>query len=198
MRSSKIRSEDRLHVMKVDDLEAISVSQLLGRVCTALGGPGDRGGIIDAYFAGTSLLVRGSKHRMLHVPLEKLHPLQRLPEPVVRNIVIDPDGSFLHWPEPDVHLGWDQFLQAVDPIEFLKAEQRNAGYNARYGRAIRKVRETAGIRQSQVGGLTDRQVRRIESGVCRASTAALNALAKAHALDVNAYLERVASAIPQG
>src|SRR5262245_62293900 len=35
MRATKIRSENRLHVVQVDDLEAPQVSQLLGRVCFA-------------------------------------------------------------------------------------------------------------------------------------------------------------------
>ncbi len=40
MRTTKIRSENRLHVVRVDDLEAPEVSQLLGRVCFALGRDG--------------------------------------------------------------------------------------------------------------------------------------------------------------
>ncbi len=84
------------------------------------------------------------------------------------HVVIDPDGSFIYWPDLDVHLGWNQFLQAVDPAEFRKAQQRSAEFNARYGAAIRRVREAAGIVQSGVEGLTERQVRRIEYGESRA------------------------------
>ena len=114
---------------------------------------------------------------------------------MLRNFEIDPDGSFIHWPDLDVHLGWNQFLQAVDPAELLKAQQRSAGFNERYGAAIRKVREAAGILQSKVEGLTERQLRRIEQGECRATTAALTALAKAHGLDVNAYMDGLAKAM---
>ena len=96
---------------------------------------------------------------------------------------IDPDGSFLYWPELDVHLGWDQLLQAVEPAELHRAQQRSAGFNKQYGAAIRRVREAAGILQSRVEGLTDRQLRRIEQGECRTTTAAILALAKAHGLD---------------
>ena len=59
-----------------------------------------------------------------------------------------------------------------------------------------QVRAAAGIRRSQVEGLTERQLRRIEQGQCRATIAALTALAKAHDLDVNAYMERLAKAMP--
>ena len=56
----------------------------------------------------------------------------------VRNFEIDPDGSFVHWPDIDVHLGWNQLLQAVDPGELRKALQRTEGFNERYGAAIRR------------------------------------------------------------
>jgi hypothetical protein len=189
MRTTKIRSESRLHVVKVEDLEAPQVSELLGRVCFALGRDGTRGSIIDAYLAGDSLLVRGPKHRMLHVPVSSVPALRGQSRAVLRNFEIDPDGSFIHWPDLDVHLGWNQFLQAVDPEELRKAQQRSTGFNQRYGAAIRKRREEAGLSQSKVEGLTERQLRRIEQGECRATTGALTALAKAHGLDVNAYME---------
>jgi hypothetical protein len=195
MRTTKIRSENRLHVVRVADLEAPQVSQLLGRVCLALGRDGTRGGIIDAYLAGDTLFVRGPKHRMLHVPVNSVRALSGRPRAVLQNFEIDPDGSYVYWPDLDVHLGWNQFLQAVDPDELRKAQQRTEGYNKRYGAAIRKLREEAGLSQSKIEGLTERQVRRIEQGECRATRGALAALAKAHGLDVNAYIEQLAKAL---
>jgi uncharacterized protein DUF2442 len=176
-------------------LEAPQVSQLLGRVCSALGRDGSRGGIIDAYLAGDTLLVRGPRHKMLHIPVYLIPALRGQSLAVLRNFEIDPDGSFIYWPDLDAHLGWKQFLQAVDPDELRRAEQRVAGFNQRYGAAIRKVREAAGIKQSSVEGLTERQLRRIEQGECRATAAAITALAKAHGLDANFYMERLTQAI---
>jgi hypothetical protein len=167
---------------------ATEAAQFLGR-------DGGRGGIIDAYIVGDRLFVLGAKHRLLHVPLGSISALKGQPQALVQNFAIDPDGSFLYWPDLDVHLGWNQFLYAVDPAEVRKAQQRSAGFNERYGVAIRKVCEAAGIKQSNVEGLTERQLRRIERGECRATTAALAALAKAHGLDANAYMERLAKAM---
>ncbi len=195
MRTTKIRSENRLHVVRVDSLEAPQVSQLLGRICFALGRDGTRGNIIDAYLAGDSLFVRGPKHRMLHVPVNSIRALSGQPRAVLRNFLIDPDGSFVHWPDLDVHLGWNQFLQAVDPDELRKAQQRTEGYNKRYGAAIRKLREEARLSQSMIEGLTERQIRRIEQGECRATSAAIGALAKAHGLAVNDYMDRLSKAM---
>src|SRR5256885_742451 len=51
-RRAKIRSENRLHVVKVEDLETPNVSHLLSRVCFALAGDEKRCSIIDAYSVG--------------------------------------------------------------------------------------------------------------------------------------------------
>jgi hypothetical protein len=195
MRATNIRAESRLHVVRIEDLAAPQLSQLLGRVCSALGGDGSRRSIIDAYLSGDALLVRGTKHRLLHIPVSSVPALRDEPRDVVRNFEIDPDGSFIHWPELDVHLGWNQFLQIVDPEALRRAQQRSVGFNERYGAAIRTVREQAGILQSKVVGLTERQLRRIEQGECRATGAAINALAKAHGLDANSYMDRLTQAM---
>src|SRR5436309_3393890 len=84
MRATRIRSENRLHVVRVEDLKAPQVSELLGRVCAAFGPDGSRGSIIDAYLAGSALLVRGPKHRMLHVPLSSIPALKGQPCAVLR------------------------------------------------------------------------------------------------------------------
>ena len=195
MRMTNIRAENRLHIVRVEDLEAPQVSELLGRVCSAFAPESSGGSIVDAYLGANVLFVRGPKQRMLHVPVASIPALRDQPSVVLQNFRIDPDGSFIHWPDIDVHLGWNQFLQAADPAELHRAQQRSAGFNRRYGAAIRKVREAAGIPQAKVDGITERQLRRIEHGECRATGGALRDLAKAHGLDLNAYMERVANAM---
>ena len=192
MRATNIRAEHRLQVVRVESLQTPQVSELLGRVCTALGSDGQRGHIIDAYLSGSTLLVRGPKHRLLSVPLSWVPAFSGQPATVLQNFKIDVDGSYLYWPELDVHLGWNQFLQIVEPDEMRKTLQRNSEFNNRYGAAIRKTREAAGIAQSDVRGLTDRQIRRIEHGECRATPSALQSLAAAHGLDLNDYLNQLA------
>jgi len=196
MRETKIQAESRLHVCELDKFDAPQLSMLLGRICSALGENPKRGGIIDAYIFTDTLFVRGQKHRMLHVPLRAIKSLHGQPQDVTHNFRIDPDGSFLHWPIPDVHLGWYQFLQAVDPAELLRAQQQSEAFNQRYGAAIRKLREEAGISQSMIPSFTDRQIRRIEQGA-RATSKVLVAFAQAHGIDTNTYLERVAKAMEQ-
>lgn len=195
IRRTKIRAENRLHIVRVENLEAPQVSDLLGRVCAAFAPDNSRGNIVDAYLSGDELLVRGPKQRMLHVPVASIPSLRGQPRAVLQNFRIDSDGSFVHWPDLDVHLGWNQFLQAADPAELHKVQQRSADFNRRYGAAIRSVRETAGISQARVEGLTDRHLRRIEQGECRATASALRDLAKTHGMNVNDYMDELAKAM---
>jgi hypothetical protein len=191
MNRTNVRSEQRLHVVQFKDLEAPQVSDLLGRVCSSLAGQDNGENIIDAYLSGEVLTVRGSDQRIIHIPAAMVPSLRKLCPAVLQDFRIDPDGSFIHWPVPDIHLGWNQFLQAVDPVALHRAQQRSADYNRRYGSAIRQLREKAGIRQALVSGITERQLRRIEQGQCRATRNALGALASTHGLEVNDYLERL-------
>ena len=154
------------------------------------------GNIMDAYLTGEVLLVCGPKHRLMCVPVASIASLRNQPVTVLQNFQIDPDGSFIHWPDIDVHLGWDQLLQAVDPAEVRNAKRRSTEFNRRYGAAIRALRVANGLTQSQIPGLTEHQLHRIEHGECRATTSALRSLATAHGLDVNAYMERVARMMP--
>lgn len=151
--------------------------------------------IFDAFPAGQTLLVCGPKHRLLRVPIASIASLRNQPDSVIHNFRIDPDGSFIYWPDLNVHLGWDQILQAVEPAEVRKARRRSTEFNRRYGAAIRDLRIAAGLTQSQIPGLTKSQLRRIENGEYRSTTSALASLAEAHGLNVNAYMERVAGAI---
>lgn len=151
--------------------------------------------IADAYPSGESLVVRGPKQRVLEVPFAAIASLRDRSSKVRRRFEIDPDGSFLYWPALDLHLGWNQLLQAVEPDEFRKARQRSEAFNQRYGLAIKKLREQARISQSQIPDLTDRQVRRIEHGVSRATTTALASFAKAHGWETTEYLDRLARAM---
>jgi len=198
IRTSRIRSEHRLHVLRMESLSAPRMSELLGRVCAAFEPDDGRGAIIDAYLAGDEIRVRGPMHRLLRVPIQSIAALRDLSQEDVQKFQIDPDGSFNNWPDIDVHLGWNQFLQAAYPADLHKAQQRSTDFNRRYGAAIRGIREAAGITQAGVAGITDRQLRRIEQGKCRATTAALNALANAHGLETNLYMDSLAKAMSNG
>ena len=154
--------------------------------------------IVDAWWEENTLVVVSPTtegFRKLRVPVEKLPVLQKLSQAERERFEIDEEGTFLYWPGGDIHLGWEQFAYAMDPAASLKARQQVKAFNQAYGSAIRKLRREKGLRQSDVEGLTARQVGRIESGR-RATLSALQKLAAAHGLSINDYLDDLAQRLP--
>ncbi len=151
-------------------------------------------GIVDAWWEETTFIVVSPTpegFRKRRVPIERLPVLQGLSKEDREAFEIDEDGVFLYWPSGDIQLGWEQFECAVDETAYLKAQQQTEGFNKAYGAAIEALRKAKGLRQSDIEGLTPRQVGRIESGQCRATLSALRKLAKAHHLSVSEYMEEL-------
>jgi hypothetical protein len=117
--------------------------------------------------------------------------LKSLPKGVLANFRIDEDGSYLHWPEPDIHLDLDAIRIAIDPAAKRKALVSNARWQQQYGKAITKLRLEKGVKQSDVPGLSERQVRRIEHGE-GTTYESLSRLATAHGMALDEYLNRLA------
>jgi hypothetical protein len=57
---------------------------------------------------------------------------------------------------------------------------------------VRKVREEAGLKLSDISGISEKQLRRIESGECRLTSNAIGALSQAHKLAANEYMKKLA------
>ena len=104
---------------------------------------------------------------------------------------IEDDGVFLHWPDAGVHLTVDDLRLATDPALRARAEARKLTHDQAFGTAVRALRESRGIAQARVPGLSARHLRRIENGYAPGDDA-VGALAAAHGLDPDAYLESVA------
>jgi ribosome-binding protein aMBF1 (putative translation factor) len=85
-----------------------------------------------------------------------------------------------------------RLLLELDPQERLKAMQAHEQFNQRYGGAIRALRQSRGLRQQAIVGLDERSVRRIEQGKSRATSNALDKLAKAHGMAMGEYMAAVA------
>lgn len=119
--------------------------------------------------------------------------LRRVPKSERANFRISPSGSYIHWPRPDVHLDLDAIRATIDPAWKEYASAQRIAHDRRYGHAISAVRKRLGLRQSDIAGLSARQVRRIENGE-GTSVEALRLLARAHGLKLGAYLDVLANA----
>jgi hypothetical protein len=186
-----VKDDQRILLAPVGEGEETFARRLL----TALDKADDDRRILDAWWEESTLVVVSATQegfRKSRVPLEKLPVLRRISQRQREDFAIDEDGTFIHWPSADIHLGWEQFERAVNVAARLKAEQQTEGFNRAYGAAIEGLRKDKGLRQSDIAGLTARQVGRIEHGQCRATLSALQKLAQAHDMSVNTYMEELA------
>lgn len=193
-----IRSPERFYVaefgkQKGDVIGGIDL--LLGRMNAAVAAHESHRRILDARIERGILHVISPSFKRLEVPIASIPKLSEAGEGDLEKFEIDVDGSYLYWPDLDVHLGWEQLRQIVDPEAAQKAQRKSREFNIRYGAAIRKVREASGLSLRSIAGLSDKQVRRIERGQCRSTSRALEKLAKAHGLETNDYMQRVAEAM---
>ena len=185
-----VKSPQRLHIAREETSQEIT--ELLFRVFAGTVEDDNSKRIADAWIENGRLVLLSPTFRRITVPLELLENCIGHDIEDVRNFEIDEDGSFLFWPHADVHLGWEQLVTLVDPGEILRAKQNTDAFNATYGAAIRAMREGNDLRQSDIKGLTERNLRRIEKGELRASKRAIAALASAHNMNTGEYMDELA------
>ncbi len=185
-----VRSKERLHLAR---LEADDELSFLRRFLAGLLSSDQDGSIMDAWWDRDELVVISPTFQRLRIPFASLPKLRNAAAKERERFEIDPQGDFIHWPSHDIHMGWSQFQQAVDPQARLKAQQKREQFNERYGQAIRALRESKGLSQQDVSGLDERTVRRIEQGKTRATANGLSKLAKAHGMTAADYMAAVAS-----
>jgi hypothetical protein len=186
-----VHNENRICIVEAKEEEPF-----VKRFLLALDSGDYEGRIVDVWWEEDTLVVvspRNDGFAKLRVPLDKLPVLQGRNKKALENYEVDEDGSFVYWPSLDVHLGWEQFEQVVDEVAYLKAKQQSDTFNKAYGIAIKKLRQKSQLRQSDIKGLTPRQVGRIERGECRTTHNALSKLAKAHKKSISDYMNELAN-----
>jgi len=192
----QIRSPQRLYVADcVGAGKSCCMAVLLQRLTSALATKDNFDRILDARIEAGVLRVVSPEFKRLDVPIAKISALAGKDATTLADFEIDEDGSFIYWPKLDVHLGWEQLNQIVNPEAARKAQQKHREFNIRYGKAVQKVREQAGLKLSDVTGISEKQLRRIENGDCRLTSNATEALSRAHGLKANEYLQRLADAL---
>lgn len=152
--------------------------------------------IASATVAGDKLIVISCAPTTYEVAFDDVPALAVIPRQEREQFELDEDGSFLHWPSTDTHIDLDAICNAIDPEYRERARVAKATHNREYGNAIAALRQQSGLRQSDVDGLPEAQVRRIEAGA-PTSVDSLRLLAKAHNLRLSAYLDRLADQLEQ-
>jgi hypothetical protein len=171
------------------------IRSLLERLATGFEADDAHKRILDARIENGTLQVVSPNFERLDVPIAEIPELKDVDASELQEFEIDEDGAYIYWPELDVHLGWTQLQQVVNPQAALKAAQKGEEFNKRHGKAVQKLRESAGFKRSDIPGLSEKQIGRIESGECRLTSNAIEALAKAYELEPNEYMHRLAQAL---
>ena len=196
-RVTKLGLHDLRHIHLSDKKALLDQIHLVQRWLSVLSRENARHRIAEAWWDGDLLVVISPHFERLRMPMSSITSFRGRTRDELSHFEVDDDGSFIEWPLLDIHLGWDQLARAINPEMALKARQREAEFNLRYGMAIRAVRESRGFRQADVPGLSSKQVGRIEKGECRATHRALSRLAVAHGMTTHDYLELLATTLDQ-
>lgn len=147
--------------------------------------------IADAAVFGSLLFVQDCSLKTYKVPFEAIKSLSRIPVDQREKFVISEEGASISWPDFDVDLDLDSVRIAIDPVEMEKAKARRLMHDERFGIAVATVRKNNNLKQHEITGLCDRQLRRIEKGE-HATFKALEYLAAAHKMTLQDYLAKVA------
>lgn len=148
--------------------------------------------IADATVICDRLLVLSCAMEKLEVPFDSLPALKRISINDRSNFTIDDDGSCLYWEDADIHLDLEAFRYATNPEWKQKFDSLKAEHNQIFGNAIATLRKQYKLRQSDIIGLSDRQVRQIEQGDGSTKVDTLRLFAQAHGMELDAYLDAVA------
>jgi hypothetical protein len=149
-----------------------------------------RDSVAKATVVQDRLIVISCALEVFEIGFDELAALARIPPELRPRFEIDEDGVFIHWPVPDVHLDLEDIRLVRDPRRKARAQALKAAHDTTFGAAVRKLRQSRGIKQTDVPGLSARHVRRIEGGYVPGEDA-IDALAAAHGLDADDYLNEL-------
>jgi hypothetical protein len=151
--------------------------------------------IARATVADDRLIVVSCEPKTYEVRFDQMPALRKIAIEERYHFEIAEDGSFIWWPSADIHLDLDALRTITDPSWRKRAERLRRAHGCEYGEAIARLRKEHGLRQTDVSGVSERQLRRVEeSGAV--SFRMIEQLAKAHGMAVADYLDAVARKLP--
>jgi hypothetical protein len=118
--------------------------------------------IANATLVGDRLFVVSCGMEKIEVAFNEVACLRRVPEQERGNFIISEEGSYLYWPQQDIHLDLDALRYVVDPQVKSQIDHERLMHDQRFGKAIATLRKKHNLKQSDIKGLSERQVSRIE------------------------------------
>jgi len=164
------------------------------RLIIALKRPAPWEGILDAYVLERILVLVLGDMSVREFPIKELPRVGRFVPKVLNNFNIDSAGSYLYWPDQDVHMGPSQMLQAVDPMYLADVEIRRYQME-NVSQALLDMRNARQLKQTEIPGLSERHVRRLEKEKVRLTVDAANRFASAFGLSLSGFFDELSERI---
>lgn len=153
--------------------------------------------IATAQVIDDELFVMACDHTLFRVSFAGMPALKRIPPKQRSSFTISSEGSYMHWPEMDVHIDIDAVRSLNDDAWREKKEREKLIYDLRFGSAVAALRKRRGLKQTEIQGLSERHVRRIEKGE-RTKVDTLAILARSHGWSLKEYLDEIAEILSVG
>lgn len=152
--------------------------------------------IANASVVVNDLFVHDCALNSWKIPFDIIPAMAKIPVEERGNFELDEDGSYIYWSSADIHLDMEALRSAVDREWQEKLKVEKVMYETQFGEAIATVRKAHKLKQTDISGVSERHIRRIEKGE-RPKVDTLKKLAQAHGMDLNDYLEEVAETTSQ-
>ncbi len=183
---------ERANLRAIRHLVAHSSAEVPRRILNAWLNNAEDKLIARAMVVADRLFLTSCEQETLEIAFDRLPALRRIPVAERDAFEIAGDGSYVHWPASDVHLDIDAIRSATDPEFRDRRIAERLAHDTSFGRTVASFRKESGLRQTDIAGLSERNLRRIEKGET-ASVAALRSLAAAHDLSLKEYLASLAA-----
>jgi hypothetical protein len=112
--------------------------------------------------ADDRLIVVSCEPKTYEVGFDQMPAIRKIAIEERHDFEIAEDGSFIWWPSADIHLDLDALRTVTDPNWRKKTERLHRAHGCEYGEGIASLRKARGLRQRDVPGVSERQLRRIE------------------------------------
>lgn len=150
----------------------------------------ERDCIADAAVIKNRLVVRSCSFDEYSLSFDAYPALRAIPDSARSHFELEEEGLLLYWPEFDVHLDIEDIRFANDSKRQQEARAERIADQHVIGAAFKRLREEAGLKQSDIKGISGRHIRRIESGD-RLTVDTIDAFAEALEIDSDGLIERL-------
>jgi hypothetical protein len=151
--------------------------------------------IARAEVSGDVLMLLDCALEPFEIRFDQIPALKKIPEADRKQFTLSDSGSYIHWKSGDVHLDMDAFRYATDESWRKKMDLESLTHNKKFGKAIAQLRKNHQLDKTDIHSVSDRQLRRIENEGARPTIATLTALAEAHNMTLQSYLNEISNQI---